>query len=516
MRLFCYQTKEKACFQGKEKILEPIIQIDLKTLRFPGESTPALRDIKLNIQEGEMIAITGDVASGKSLLLHTITSAVPKFFPASLAGSINIRGRDIKSIPLPQMSDDLGYMMQEPQNQMVNRKIWDELAFGVSNMNLSPKEIDDRVNEVTDFLSLRGFLNQTTDALSGGQAQKVILGSILAMKTPILLLDQPTAELDPKTSYELYRYLGQINRDNNITIIVVMDKGEEAIKYADRIILMENGTIKELLSVKEYKKRDNNQQKQNKSFINIDRNINMVQLLGVSHQYKGGVTGCHPIDFTLKKGEFAAIIGQNGSGKTTMIKLIEGLLKPTTGKMELFGEEVNKKNIGRLRRKIGFLFQNPDDQIFLNTVKEELTYVFKNETIREDEKNKRVVDTLALIGLSGFEEMHPQKLSRGQRQLLALGSIIISDVKLIIADEPTSGLNKEQSFLVMDKLRVLAEQGITILLVTHHLAEAKDYANRILVMHEQRLIHNFKATQLGDYFEKLVKIKLLEGENPYV
>lgn len=492
--------------------MKPIIQLDIKALTFPDEREPALKNIKLNINAGEFIVITGGAASGKSLLLHAITSAAPKFYPCALSGTVKVADQDVSRIPLCQMADYLGYMMQEPQNQMVNRRVGDELAFGVSNLNLNQEEIANRVNEIMDFLGIRAFSDRTTDALSGGQAQKVVLGSILAMKTPILLLDQPTAELDPKTSSELYRHLGQLNREKKVTTLVVMDKSGAVLKDAHRVLVMEAGMVKDFLPVAEYQQkygvRKNSRQAEP---IQVDENTDVIKLTGASHTYKGGVTGCQPLNFSLKKGDFTAVIGQNGSGKSTMLKLIEGLVKPSTGSVELFGTPMTKKNVGELRRQIGFLFQNPDDQIFCSSVKDEISYVLKNKNLNEQAQEQKIQEILALIGLEGLEEMHPQRLSRGQRQLLALGSVVINDPELIIADEPTSGLNASQSQVVMEKLARLSRQGVSILLVTHDLAEARDFANRVVVMHNHQLALEFEAKKMDDYLDDLVRLELMEG-----
>ena len=194
-----------------------------------------------------------------------------------------------------------------------------------------------------------------------------------------------------------------------------------------------------------------------------------------------------------------------------MLKLIEGLVKPSTGSVELFGTPMTKKNVGELRRQIGFLFQNPDDQIFCSSVKDEISYVLKNKNLNEQAQEQKIQETLALIGLEGLEEMHPQRWSRGQRQLLALGSVVINDPELIIADEPTSGLNASQSQVVMEKLARLSRQGVSILLVTHDLAEARDFANRVVVMHNHQLALEFEAQKTDDYLDDLVRLELMEG-----
>ncbi|WKY49184.1 ATP-binding cassette domain-containing protein [Eubacteriaceae bacterium ES3] len=492
-------------------MIQTDIQVRINELVFPDENKPALKNIKLDISQGEMIAITGSAASGKTLLLHTITSAAPKFFPCKIDGWVKIKGQDINELELNEMSDFVGYMMQEPQHQMLNRHIEDELSFGVSNMNLDPYEIKNRIAAIVDFLNMQNFTHRTTDSLSGGQAQKVVLGSVLAMRTPILLLDQPTAELDPKTSSELYSYLRKLNQENNLTIIIVMDRSDEILHGVDRVIVMEEGTIIDDLSPGQYKNKYTIKKTNNKKPLAIDTGTELISLKQVSHIYKSGIVGCDSIDFSLKKGEFTAIIGQNGSGKSTMLKLIEGLLKPSNGQVELFGQKITKKNIGPLRRRIGFLFQNPDDQIFLSSVRDEIGYILKSSTLSDAERQLKINDIIEFIGLKGLEDVHPQRLSRGQRQLLALGSVIVGDPELIIADEPTSGLSEAQGQVIMDKLSELSSKQISILLVTHNLVEAQNYSNRIVMMHNHRLVFDCEAENLMNYEKELIEYEILRG-----
>ncbi|WKY42860.1 ATP-binding cassette domain-containing protein [Eubacteriaceae bacterium ES2] len=493
--------------------MQPDIQIRIESLIFPDAVQPALKNIKLDINPGEMVAVTGGAASGKTLLLHTITSAAPKFFPCQINGYVKIKGQDIKDIPLTEMSDHIGYMMQEPQHQILNRKIEDELAFGIANLNLDPCEIKSRIKEVVEFLNMDNFVNRTTDSLSGGQAQKVVLGSILALKTPIIILDQPTAELDPRTSSELYQFLRKLNREKNLTIVVVMDRSSEILDDIDRVLVMENGQIIDDCQPDSYREKYKSQKPKQAFLPEIDSQNELISLKEVSHIYKNGIVGCDKINFSLKKGEFTALIGQNGAGKSTMLKLIEGLIKPTMGDIELFGQKINKKNIGTLRRRVGFLFQNPDDQIFLSSVYDEIGYILRTSILSDEEKRSKILDTIEFIGLSGLEEVHPQRLSRGQRQLLALGSVIVGDLEMIIADEPTSGLHEVQGQLIMEKLSELSKQNVSILLVTHNLEEAQNYANRIVMMHNHQLVLDCAAKDLMNYKNELINYEIMKGES---
>lgn len=233
---------------------------------------------------------------------------------------------------------------------------------------------------------------------------------------------------------------------------------------------------------------------------------------GAGYTYKGGFVGCEPLDLTIRQGEFVSVIGLNGSGKTTLMKMLEGLLVPTVGTVELFGQKVTKKNINELRKRIGFLFQNPDFQIFASTVAEEVAFTLKLRKIPEDKIKAKVEAALSQSGLLPYLQEHPQKLSRGQRQMLALASVLVGEPDIIIADEPTSGLDEAQSYMIMDALSDLVKQGKTVLLVTHDLSMARQYAHRIVSMHRHEIVLDIPGTEMMNHRETLERIGLMFQE----
>ncbi|WP_368294206.1 ABC transporter ATP-binding protein [Dehalobacter sp. TBBPA1] len=501
--------------------MEPAVQLKIESLVFPPETNKVLKDIDLTINQGDFIAITGEAASGKSMLLHSITGAASQFFNGQLNGTVRVMGQDIHAIPLAKMCDYIGYMMQEPQNQMVSITVEEEVAFGIANMELPWDEMKNRVKKTLQFVGLEGFEQRKTDGLSGGQAQRVVLASILAMETPILVLDQPTAELDGKGKRELYSYISYLNKEKGITVIMVMDRACDILPYTNRILIMAEGTIREECSPGDYQKRFNqtrptpnmtaaneklNEKLNEKS--NQKSNEKLMEVKDLAFTYKGGFKGCENMNLDINCGDFIGVIGLNGSGKTTLLKLMEGLLIPDTGAIRIFGKPLTKRNLATIRSQIGFLFQNPDLQIFANTVKDEAAFVLRTRKLPEEEIAEKVNGILDKVGLLAFADVHPHRLSRCQRQKLAIASVLVGGPEIIMADEPTSGLDEEQSALIMELLSAFQQQGKTVILVTHDLGLAKQYANRIVAMHMHRLALDIPAQEIGSFEEVLKDIGL--------
>ncbi|UWG98821.1 energy-coupling factor transporter ATPase [Dehalobacter sp. DCM] len=503
--------------------MEPAVQLKIKALTFPPATKIVLKDIDLTIQKGDFVAITGEVASGKSMLLHCITGAAVKFFNGEINGSSRVMGRDTQEIPLSGMCDYIGYMMQEPQNQMISISVGEEVAFGIANMNLSWEEITRRTHHYLEFVGLTDFHDRKTDELSGGQAQRVVFASVLAMETPILVLDQPTAELDSQGKKDLYAYLGYLNKEKGVTVIMVMDRARDILPYANRVLIVADGTVKA-----EYKPHEYLQQLQNKAVWKTTNRLvsqfkpqnnlseeKIIEVKDLSFTYKGVFLGCENINLAVSRGDFIGLVGLNGSGKTTLLKLMEGLLMPDKGSIVMFNQALTKKNLAALRSKIGFLFQNPDFQIFANTVKDEVGFILKTRRLPQKEIEAKVDRILAVTGLAEYADCHPHQLSRSQRQKLAIASIIVGDPEIIIADEPTSSLDEEQSALIMELLSHLHEQGKTIILVTHDLSAVQKYTNRIIVMRKHHVVLDVPSKDMDSCKEDLMDLGLDVHQSVY-
>lgn len=486
--------------------MEKAIEIKINSLTFPPSTRQALSGIDLTIEKGEFVVVAGGVAAGKSALLHSITGAIPKYHQGVLDGEIKICGQDISQVPLAQMCRYLGYMTQDPQSQIVDVDVYEDMAFGLGNLGLSLDEIDDRVNKTLAYVGLEGFEERKTDSLSGGQAQRLVLGGVLALDAGILILDQPTAELDPQGRRELYSHLAQVNREKGVTVVMVMDRSNEVLAYATRVLTLDKGKVTQDLTPEDYRKS----QEPVKPLVRPELGDEIVvDLEGVGHTYKGDFVGCTSVDLKVRQGEFVSLVGLNGSGKTTLLKILEGLLPPTQGMVKVFGKEMNKRSGQELRKRIGFLFQNPDYQIFADKVVTEVAFTLKLGKTDPEEAKARSMEVLKAMNLDGYAQEHPQVLSRGQRQLLALASVLVGDPDLIIADEPTSGLNREQSQEVMSALDDFCRRGKTVIMVTHDLELARCYSHRLVAMHHHRVVADFPVAQLGANVKTLASIGLL-------
>ncbi len=494
--------------------METIANIKIEKLVFPQEEKPALKNIDFEIKQGDFIVVTGGVSSGKSILLHSITGAIPHYHNAELTGKITIMGQNILDMPLNRMSDYVGYMMQEPHNQIVSLEVYEDVAFGLGNMEVSLQQIDQTVKTTLEFVGLTGYESRQTASLSGGEAQRVVLAGVLALNAPILILDQPTAELDVQGRYELYKRLGQLNINQKLTIVLVMDRIEEVLNYANRVFYMRDGEIVKQYSPEDYYKEQIEcrlrRLNENTSFSSDHTKFKgiIAEITNVSYQYKNDLLGCEDINLDIYKGDFLAIIGANGSGKSTLAKLLIGLLKPTKGEIKVFNQPLHKENLTKIRTQVGFLFQNPDYQIFASTVEEEVGFSLKLRGEQTEVIEQKIDECLKFVGLLDYKEMHPHRLSRGQRQLLALASILVSDPEFIIADEPTSGLDETQGYRIMNKLSDLSKQGKTILLITHDLNMAKDYSNRLVALHNHRLQLDILTRDLDQHLNTLKAIGL--------
>lgn len=493
--------------------METIANIKIEKLVFPHEEKPVLKNIDFKINRGDFIAVTGGVASGKSILLHTITGAIPHYHDADLTGKVTIMGQDIKNIPLNRMSNYVGYMMQEPQNQIISLDVYEDIAFGLGNLEIPLEQMDQRVKTALQLVGLTGYESRQTASLSGGQAQRVVLAGVLALNAPILILDQPTAELDPQGRNELYKRLGQLNKTQNLTIVLVMDRIEEVLNYANRVLYIRAGEIvKEYLPEAYYMEQMMHRRGRIKHLSsNKDRsrpNELVAKISNVTYLYKDYLLGCEDINLEIYKGDFLSVIGLNGSGKSTLAKLLIGLLKPSKGEIKVFNQPLSKGKLAEIRSQVGFLFQNPDYQIFASTVEEEVGFSLKLRGEQNEVIGQKIDESLKFVGLLDYKNIHPHRLSRGQRQLLALASILVSDPEFIIADEPTSGLDESQGYMIMDKLLHLSKSGRTILLISHDLTMAKDYSNRLVALHNHRIQLDISRRDLDQHLDALKAIGL--------
>lgn len=493
--------------------------LEIKNLSFTyslGEVT-SLKDININIEKGEFIVVCGSTGSGKSTLLKMLKKEIrPK---GKLTGDIIYKGKSLEEYSLRDSVMNFGYVFQNPHAQIVNDKVYSELAFGLENLGVAPEEIAVRVAEIANYFGINNWFNASTSSLSGGEKQILNLASILVMNPDVLLIDEPTSQLDPITASEFIQTIKKINEDFGITIILVEHRLNELFTVCDRVLIMDQGRIvadappKEVasqidderlylnlptllrvskrlnlntypLNVKEGQSLlDNYQNKIRKLEINLlEYGEEILELKNIYFKYDR-ITDDILEDLSLKiyQNEILSIVGTNGSGKSTLLKVMSRLLKPYYGKIYLKGKNLNKISDDDLYyRNVAYLPQNPSDILFSMSVREELDF--------DNIKNDSVLSFIKKLEIESLLDKHPDDLSGGEIQKVAFAKILLQEPKIILLDEPTKGLDAYLKANLINIIKELRDNNITIIIVSHDLEFAAKVSSRIGLLFSGKIL----------------------------
>jgi energy-coupling factor transport system ATP-binding protein len=441
-----------------------MIQINDLSFRYANSNVQALKEINLNIRRGECICLTGASGSGKSSLLLAIKGLIPHFIKGRFDGSVSINGIDTREADITTLSENIGLVFQNPETQIFNLTVKEEVAFGLENLLVPRDEIVKRVKEALKLAGLTGFENRNPADLSGGEKQKVCIASILAMKPDILLFDEPLSQLDEKGKSDLLVILKGLK--GKVTMIIGEHNVSAASKVSDRIVLMNGGEIiaegEEVdAEMEAFFKRFGVRWKVGIRRYESKRNCEEVaKLKDVSFLYRDKEVLSN-FSLSIGRREFIGITGENGAGKTTVLKIMAGLLKAKKGTVQVLGMNPSPKKVFS---KVGFLFQNPEYQIFERTVRDEVAFALRKKGLQEAEIEERVFDALESVGIGDLGERNPLTLSMGEKHRVALAAIIALDPEIIILDEPTSGLDYGNATRMLEKIKSL---GKTVVIASH-------------------------------------------------
>lgn len=494
-----------------------MISISALSYRYPNSSKNAISNLSLHIQAGEFVILAGESGSGKTTLLRAVNGLVPHFSGGVVEGQVEVDGVNVIEAGPQKLSQTIGFVHQNPEGQALLDVVEPEIAFALENLAMPPHEMRVRVEEVLDLMSLETLRNREIVTLSGGERQRVAIAAVLALRPQILLLDEPTSQLDPKSAEDVLRSLVRLNEDLGLTIIVAEHRLERVLRYADRLIYMANGQIivddavqyavatipqapplislgRKLgwtplpLTVKEGRRFVSNNQhtslppKKQPDSTNGQNLIMSAANVQFSH---GREKFLHNIDLEVFEGEVVAIMGRNGSGKSTFLKCVIGLLAYDAGVIQINGESTKGKEIADIAKNVAYLPQNPDDLLFAESVYEELEITLKNHHIKVGSNiNKLLTD----LGLDGEISSYPRDLSTGQRQRVALGAVTITQPKLFLLDEPTRGLDGESKIKLVQIWRRWLELGAGIIIVTHDVELAAQVADRVIILSQGEII----------------------------
>ena len=521
-----------------------IIEFNNINFTYPGCEKPALKNISFYAEGSEFVVLCGKSGCGKSTLLRHLKKNMMPY--GKLDGNILYKGQEIEQMPKRLCASEIGFVQQNPDNQIVTDKVWHELSFGLESLGFDNLTIKRRVAEMASFFGIQSWFRKSVNELSGGQKQLLNLASIMVMKPKLLVLDEPTSQLDPISASEFIATLKKINQELGTTILISEHRLEELFLAADRVLVMENGSLvindspkkaiariqsgecKDMfyslpavvkiacsngvgencpVTVKDGRiwlenmlgepEDDNTQEKKTSFFAkalferkNKSEEIPAISMKDVCFSYDKGETDVlRGLTLDVKRGEFLAVLGGNGVGKTTMLKVLTKTVKKDSGTVKINGKNFEKLSDEEMfYHSIAYLPQNPQALFTEITVYEELMEVFCYEKLSEDEKNRCVCEMLRQMELEHLKESHPYDLSGGEQQRLALGKLLLLKPEILLLDEPTKGIDPFFKQTLADIFKKLCLSGVSILMVTHDIEFSASFADRCVMFFDGEII----------------------------
>ena len=475
------------------------------------EKLPALNKINLSVTEGEFLAIMGENGAGKTTLCKLINGIIPHLTDGLFSGTVTIDGINTVDSTVPELALKAGMVLDDPDAQLFTATVKNEAAFGPENIMLPPMEIEQRVKQALSATGLSGMEERPPSTLSGGEKQRLAISASLTMGGKILVLDEPLCRLDPEGAAEVMAALKEIREKRRITIIMASHESEMMAQYADRVCILKEGKIAALDSSKNIFE---NHELLNENGIQIfngkDESKDITQKFGIreifcepvfstdnpvidiknfSYVYKSTGAVIENISLSIAGNDFVAITGKNGCGKTTLLKSITGLLQPCGGDIFIHGKNTKNLSVSGISKDIGFVMQNPDTQLFSDSVYNEIAFALKNKRLPKPEIKKRVEDALNIVGLEDADSF-PHVLSRAERTKTIIACVLAMGVKIIIFDEVDVGNDYKGSRKIMDIACNLHAKGFTIIFVTHNISLVRQYAHRLIIMEKKGIVYD--------------------------
>jgi len=510
--------------------MSTLIELEDVWVRYRMAKDYALRGISLVIKEGDVVGIIGPTGAGKSTLAKVMCGIVPNLEPCDeFKGHVMVCGLDARDVPTGIVSRRCAMVFQDYEAQLFRTTVELEVAFGPENLELDPSEIKRRVEWSLRLAGLRGLERKYTHTLSGGQKQRLAIASVLSLRPEVLILDEATSDLDPRGKIELFQVVEELLRHRVIKAAVIIDHHLDRLaRLANRIVVLKDGEIieygpprkvltkvellKELkleppqvtelfhrlgwpeeklpLTVDEaLNKRIGNVKTTSRTSVKEATTKLVLKLKDVWFHYLPGEWVLKGINLKVHEGEVLGIIGQNGSGKTTLANIIMGILRPIRGKVTLFNRDVTNQGPAARIGIIGYVLQNPDYQIFNRTVYEELAFAPKYMGLPPEEIDRRVRNIARLVGIEHLLNEDPFFLNKADRQRVAVASVLTMYPKILLLDEPTTGLTPGETRDLMDLIMKLnKELGMTVIAITHDMNVVARYCTRVVLMREGRII----------------------------
>jgi energy-coupling factor transporter ATP-binding protein EcfA2 len=506
-----------------------LIRLREFSFSYNGAEKPALNRITLTIEDGQFVLITGASGGGKSTLCRVFNGLVPHFYGGKISGKAEVQGRDILKTPPKELATKVGMVFQDPENQLVTTDVEREIAFGLENLGYPRNLIARRIEEALDTAGIAQLRFAHHQELSGGEKQKVAIASVLALHPEILVLDEPTSELDPQSAEEVLRLLERLNDELGLTVILIEQRLDRVVHLVDRLLVMGGGQIiadgtpravmggdteglgiglppvirlmrqlpgKELalnglpLTVKDARLQLQKALKGVKTAEFADAGASAKPVLNVDKLWfsYGERAALRNINLDIERGGFIGIMGRNASGKTTLVKQFNGLLRPTRGRVRLEGVDTRQSTVAELSQKVGYVFQNPNDHLFADSVEDEIAFSLSNRGAEEAEIAKAVEGMLDEFELTRYRKSYPRNLSGGEKQRVALASVLAGQPEIIVLDEPTRGMDYVLKKKLINYLDDYRRRGNTVIMVSHDVETIAECAQRVVLLSEGRVV----------------------------
>ncbi|RJP22746.1 MAG: ATP-binding cassette domain-containing protein [Candidatus Abyssobacteria bacterium SURF_5] len=519
---------------------QPLIDIHSLSFRYRRSPSPVLKDISLQIDEGEFVVLMGPNEGGKSTFCFTLNGLIPHLMKGDFKGSVRVCDMETHENSVKDFFPHVGLVFQDFESQLFSTSVELEIAFGPENAGISRDEIGHRIQWALEMTGIEALRRRQPGTLSGGQKQLLAIASALSLQPKVLCFDEPTTDLDPKNKRRIFSITEKLAGKE--ILIIAEHETEEALK-ADRILLMRGGrivadgppavilrniplleqcSVMPLQVTESFNKLGAGElpltveealdlwQKHGLQFRRRAREILAaadqtrvrpvdrlrIEVEDVSFSYDAGMKALDGVSLQVKDGEFIAILGQNGSGKTTLAKLLNGLLKPGQGNVRVGGRSTTNLSAGVLAREVGYVFQNPDHQIFKETILEEVLFGPQNMGIAPEQARQQAHDALETVGLWERRLEDPFTLPKGLRQKVAVASVLATRPSIIVMDEPTTGLDYGELKQMMGLIKRLNDAGHTIIIITHCIWIAAQYAHRIILIKAGKIVADGPAREI--------------------
>ncbi|MEH0700232.1 ABC transporter ATP-binding protein [Vibrio owensii] len=512
------------------------------SFRYESLDKPTLKNINLRIEKGEKIVIIGPSGSGKSTLGQCLNGLIPHAIKGETSGQLTINGQDTAPFHMHQFTEQVGTVLQDTDSQFVGLSIGEDIAFALENQLMSNIDMYPLVKATAKMVDLEQMLDRSPHDLSGGQKQRVSLAGILVDDVDILLFDEPLAALDPKTGKKTIEIIDDLHRETGKTIIIIEHRLEDVLhRSVDRIILMESGEIiadttpDEILAsplLEEYGIREPlylsalkeagcaiegdakpsslstlplaQYQSAVSAWFEASRATNvekqaetLLAVRNLTYSYDGEKNALEDVSFDVKRGEFVSVLGKNGSGKSTITKLVMGVIEPDQGSMILNGQDLNELTIFERSQKVGVVMQNPNHMISHHMIFDEVAFGLRNRGVEEKQVEAKVLEVLELCGLSKYRHWPIEALSYGQKKRVTIASILALEPELLILDEPTAGQDYRNYTSMLSFIEKLnRELGITVMIISHDMHLVLEYTTRSIVIADSKLIADAPMTEV--------------------